>query len=111
MKVASSSELGRLRATPAPRIKAGRLDDDNDDDDECGTQNRKDVRVFSMSFYLDFVIALQKPFVSLSVRLSLFTITHENQIEQNTIVRSIRNKPPATNYTSVYENAYLVKQT
>lgn len=73
MKVASSSELGRLRATPAPRIKAGRLDDDNDDDDECGTQNRKDVRVFSMSFYLDFVIALQKPFVSLSLSLYYYS--------------------------------------
>lgn len=73
MKVASSSELGRLRATPAPRIKAGRLDD-NDDDDECGTQNRKDVRVFSMSFYLDFVIVLQKRFVSLSVCLSLLLL-------------------------------------
>ena len=77
MKVASSGELGRLRATPAPRIKAGRLDDDNDDD-EYGTQNRKDVCVFSMSFYLNyFVIALQKPslFLSLS-RSHTYSLTH-----------------------------------
>lgn len=49
MKVASSNELGRLRATLAPRIKAGRLDDDGDDsDDECGTQ--ADARFFVFVF-------------------------------------------------------------
>lgn len=58
MKVAaSSSELGPTRA---PRIKAGRLDDDNHDDEERGTRYRKDAffsPLFSLTwpqFFLDF---------------------------------------------------------
>lgn len=58
MKVAaSSSELGPTRA---PRIKAGRLDDDNHDDEERGTGYRKDAffsPLFSLTwpqFFLDF---------------------------------------------------------
>lgn len=49
MKVAaSSSELGPTRA---PRIKAGRLDDDdNHDDEERGTQNGKDTRFPRLCF-------------------------------------------------------------
>lgn len=65
MKVAaSSSELGPTRA---PRIKAGRLDDDNhDDDEERGTQNGKDAffsPLFSPKKTTLFPLSASPPFV------------------------------------------------
>lgn len=73
MKVAaSSSELGPTRA---PRIKAGRLDDDNHDDEERGTQNGKDAfRVFLGSIFLEKharTFFPPSPFFPLSLSLCL----------------------------------------